>query len=56
MYCFILKIYCSESESDIGYRSSVSDQESQGGLFEKRLKKINKARWTKEEVGFQIFF
>ena len=44
--------YSSESESDIGCRSSVSDQESLGGVLEKRSKKINKGRWMKEEVDF----
>ena len=49
---FYFEIYSSESESDIGCRSSVSDQEGLGGLVEKRSKKINKGRWTKEEVDF----
>ena len=43
-------IFSSENESDIGYRSSASDQESFCSLFENKSKKINKGRWTKEEV------
>ena len=42
----------SETESDIG-RSSASDYENLC-LFEKRSKKINKGRWTKEEVGIKV--
>ncbi len=48
-------VFISESESDIGCRSSVSDHESFGGTFEKRSKKINKGRWTKEEVKSRKF-
>ncbi|XP_028399868.1 myb-related protein B-like [Dendronephthya gigantea] len=39
----------SETESELGCRSSASDQESFGNIFDNKLKRINKGRWTKEE-------
>ena len=43
-------MYSSENESNFGYLSSTSDHEGFVGLCEKKQKRVNKGRWTKEEV------
>lgn len=56
MWLLFYFIVYSEGDSDFAYQSSTSDHENFVRLFEKKSKKINKGRWTKEEVGFKFNF